>query len=80
MASILALKVEIPATMSSSKSDKLSTSSFPSTVKFFLKVEFSLAVTVSIKTPPLNVDMPRTSNNCVGCVLPIPTLLLLKSK
>ena len=28
----------------------------------------------SIKTPPLNVETPRTSNNCVGCVLPIPIL------
>ena len=33
----------------------------------------------STKTPPLKVDTPNTSNNCVGCVLPMPTLLLLKS-
>ena len=31
----------------------------------------------SILTPPLKVDTPRTSNNSFGCVLPIPTLLLI---
>jgi len=43
-------------------------------------VELPLTEKVSTNTPPLNVDTPRTSNSCVGCVLPIPIRLLLKSK
>ena len=45
-----------------------------------VNVDNPLTERVSTNTPPLNVDTPRTSNSCVGCVLPIPTRLLLKSK
>jgi len=44
-----------------------------------VNIELPLTEKVSTNTPPLNVDTPRTSNSCVGCVLPIPTRLLLKS-
>ena len=44
-----------------------------------VKVDTPPTVRLSTNTPPLNVDTPRTSNSCVGCVLPIPTRLLLKS-
>ena len=33
-----------------------------------------------ISVCPVNFEIPRTSNNTVGCVLPIPTLLLTSSK
>ena len=67
-------KVDKPDTFNVSVSVCPNTSIPPLASISWVNVEKPLTFKVSMNTPPLNVDTPRTSNNCVGCVLPIPTL------
>ena len=45
----------------------------------FLVVIVSVTVRLSIVVSPLKLDIPKTSSNTFGWVLPIPTRLLISS-
>ena len=72
--STLSPKVDKPVTSNVSVSVLPDTFIPPLALISCPNVEIPLTFKVSMNTPPLKVDTPRTSNNCVGCVLPIPTL------